>query len=89
MSSVEQASDVDLAIIAQARSEWGACLLQLGRLAEAEEPLLQAYRTFRPSGEAPATVLARTALRHLIELYRAQDRPEEAAKYRRLLEKRR
>ena len=85
-SSLQQSPEVDPAWIADARSEWGACLVHLGRYAEAEEPLLQAYQTFRPSGEAPARVLARTTLNRLHGLYLAWNMPDEAAKYRLLLE---
>ena len=86
LSDLQQAPEADPALIADLRSELGACLVQLGRYAEAEELLLQAYRTFRPAGEAQAEVLARMTLSRLHALYLAWNRPDEATKYRWLLE---
>jgi hypothetical protein len=72
--------------IAEARSDWGACLTQIGLYEEAEQALLGAYQVYRPGGEAPAKISARKTLTHLVELYRAWSKPEELARYRSLLE---
>ena len=82
LNDLQQVPEIDPALIAELRGELGVCLAQLGRHAEAEEPLLQAYQTFRPAGEAPAEVLARTTLRRLMVLYQGLNRPDEATKYR-------
>ena len=72
--------------IAESQVEWGACLVQLGRYAEAEGFLLEAYRVFRSDGVAPAEAMARTSLRRLIALYEGWNKPARAAEYRSLLE---
>jgi tetratricopeptide (TPR) repeat protein len=71
--------------IAESQVEWGACLVQLGRYAEAEGLLLEAYRVFRSDGVAPAEATARTSLRRLIALYEGWNKPARAAEYRSLL----
>jgi hypothetical protein len=74
--------------IAEVKGEWGTCLVQLGRHAEAEAPLLEAYETFRPGGEAPMKTMARVSLKRLVTLYESWNNPARAAEYRSLLEQR-
>ena len=70
--------------IAEAQGEWGACLVQLGRHAEAEDHLLEAYETFRPAGEAPMETMARMNLKRLVALYESWNKPARAAEFRSL-----
>ncbi len=87
LHKLESDPTADPAWVAEARSDWGSCLAHLGRYAEAEEALLSAYQLYRPGGEAPAQVSARKALKHLVELYRVWNKPEQLARYRSLLER--
>jgi hypothetical protein len=86
LEKLEADPSADPVWVAEARSDWGACLVQLGRHAEAEQALLLAYRVFRPDGAAPAQVTERATVKRLVELYQAWNKPEEAARYRALLE---
>jgi tetratricopeptide (TPR) repeat protein/predicted Ser/Thr protein kinase len=63
----------------------GYSLALQGRYAEAEQLLLQAYRDLGKRTDYWSGKEKRETLRHLVELYRKQGRPAEAAKYRRLL----
>jgi hypothetical protein len=76
----------DLSLIAESQGELGACLVQLGRYAEAEELLLEAHRTIRPSGPAPSKSMARANLERIIALYDRWKKPLRAAEFRSLLE---
>ena len=71
--------------IAESQGELGACLLRLGRHAEAEGLLLAAHESFRPDGSTPARALARLSLIRLVELYEGWNRPQRSAEYRGLL----
>jgi tetratricopeptide (TPR) repeat protein len=84
---LEKDPESDPAWVADVRSDWGACMVQLGFYAEAEDALLRAYKVFSPDGEAPGRVSARTALKRLTELYRAWNKPELLARYQSLLER--
>lgn len=64
----------------------GECLLRLGRHAEAEEPLAEAYASLRENAGSDESVGSdeplHEALRRLLELYQAQGRETEAERYR-------
>ena len=62
--------------------------MQLGRHAEAEEPLLQAYGAFRPGGAVASDAMTRKSLKRLIALYEGWNKPAQVAEYRSLLGKR-
>jgi eukaryotic-like serine/threonine-protein kinase len=69
---------------AQARALLGTCLVELGRLPEAEETLLASHASFGATTESnPASVVP--SLEGLVRLYQALGRPDEEARYRRLL----
>ena len=71
--------------LADAESLFGVWLAQSGRYREAEERLVAGYRTIRDlRGESSAD--ARIALRRLVDLYSAWNRPDQAAAYRALLD---
>jgi hypothetical protein len=86
LTELESDPAADPVWVAEAQSDLGSCLVQLGRYAEAEQALLAAYQVFRPGGKAPARVSGRQTLKHLVELYGAWNRPEQEARYRSLLE---
>jgi tetratricopeptide (TPR) repeat protein len=64
--------------------EYGSCLADLGRYEDAEAYLLGAYQNLVNTTGA-ADVRTIYALNHVVELYEAWGKPEEAARYRRLL----
>ena len=67
------------------RRELGYALALQARYREAEPLLLEAYRDLGKQGDYWAEKEKRAALGRLVELYRMESRPDEAAKYRRLL----
>lgn len=67
-----------------AESVRGACLVGLGRHAEAEPLLLESYPVLEAERGADS-VYARDALRRIVELYQAWGRPEKAEAYRILM----
>jgi tetratricopeptide (TPR) repeat protein len=66
------------------RHHHGACLVELGRYEEAEEPLLASYHGLHA---VPGQVMEerKEVLQCLVKLYEAWDKPKEAARYRGLL----
>jgi serine/threonine-protein kinase len=66
--------------IADSESALGGCLVTLGRFAEAESLLIQGYQTLEAS-RGHEDHLTQTAIQHLIKLYRAWGKPEQAARY--------
>jgi eukaryotic-like serine/threonine-protein kinase len=69
---------------ALSRARVGTCLVELGRLKEAEELLLASYASFLGASENNAASIV-PALEGLVRLYEVLGRPEEEARYRRLL----
>jgi non-specific serine/threonine protein kinase/serine/threonine-protein kinase len=70
--------------LAQIESDLGQCLTALGRFEESERLLTGSYRILQAArGERYATTQA--AVNGLVSLYAAWGRPDEAARYRRLL----
>ena len=65
-------------------SRWGPCLVELGRYADAEAPLLEAYRRLTESGQAQAPAMA-GVLDGLVKVYERTNRPDEAARWRQQL----
>jgi tetratricopeptide (TPR) repeat protein/predicted Ser/Thr protein kinase len=66
--------------VAEAESALGACLTRLGKFDEAESLLLASYPILRSKQSAsPST---EEAGRHLVELYEAWGKPDQAAAYR-------
>lgn len=71
-------------LTAESHSNYGACLLKLKRLPQAEEHLLKGYNGLKSSmGDEHART--QKAVSNLIELYTAWGKIDEAAKYRSLL----
>jgi tetratricopeptide (TPR) repeat protein/predicted Ser/Thr protein kinase len=68
-----------------ARRDLGYALALQGRYSEAEPLMIEAYRDLEPRNDYWANKEKRETLRRLVELYRKQGRPGEAAKYQRLL----
>ncbi len=66
--------------IARAQSELGSCLIDLDRLEEAEELLLESLARVR-DGDVMHPVLSRETLTRIIDLYEAWGRPDAAAQY--------
>ncbi|MCP4660578.1 MAG: serine/threonine protein kinase [bacterium] len=71
--------------VAYARSVLGSSLVGLGRYEEAESHLSESYPIL-VEAKRQCTAYPRDAIRRLIDLYDAWDRPEKAAGYRRLRE---
>jgi tetratricopeptide (TPR) repeat protein len=71
---------VDNLARATAQSELGGCLIGLGELPTAEEHLLEAHRTFMTQ-RGQMSEPTRTARDRLARLYRAWDRPLDAARF--------
>jgi tetratricopeptide (TPR) repeat protein len=67
---------------ATAESDLGNYLIRLGDLASAEEYLLRALRAFETQ-RGPSSELAFTARERLTDLYRAWNRPDDAARFAR------
>lgn len=65
--------------------ELAHCLTLLGRTAEAESLLLEAYRRLEQRSDFWSGKERRETLRRLVDLYRETGRAAEAAKYRQLL----
>jgi hypothetical protein len=59
----------------------GPCLVKIGRYADAERPLLEAYRQLDETGQLEHPV-SRAVVRALAEVFNHTNRPEEAAKWR-------
>ena len=66
---------------ANAKSQLGASLTALGRHEEAESLLISGYESMVTVSEAP-TFNVRLALQRIVQLYKAWDKPEEAAVWR-------
>ena len=76
---------------ARFRAYHGICLLELGRLADAEPLLLEAHERLTRAIEGSALLFERdleAVLRSLVDLFERLDRPAEAARYRKLLTER-
>jgi tetratricopeptide (TPR) repeat protein len=71
--------------IAQSRSVLGAVLTEMGRLDEAEDLLLDSFRTI-DAVKQPGDIYAVDSLRRIVAFYEASGRPDEAASYRSLLD---
>lgn len=69
---------------ARAHALWAECLVELGRHAEAEEPLLSAYEVLSSTDSVRPAYLEHV-LSTLIKLYEATDRVDDASKYQDLL----
>ena len=72
--------------LAGSRADYGTCLIQQERYGSAEELLLAAHPVLSAS-LGPEHDRTRKAVTHLVELYEAWGKPEEAAEYRALLPK--
>ena len=66
-------------------SHWGVCLAQLGRYAEAEDPLRHALERLRATQQQRSEHMSRV-LRALADVCDNTDRPDEAARFRAELE---
>ncbi len=66
--------------IQRSRSQLGACLTKLKRYQEAEEQLLPAYAGLKAT-RGEKNDFTRTAVSHLIQLYRSWGKPERAEPY--------
>lgn len=64
--------------------ELGACLTKQGRYREAEQALLESYPLFKEA-YGNKNPLTQIAIRHLVHLYEAWDKPKKATRYRKLL----
>ncbi len=71
-------------MIHRSRSHLGACLIKLKHYDEAEKELLPAYAGLKTARGAE-DALTRNAVSHLIALYEAWGKPDQAAPYRNLL----
>ncbi len=71
----------DDGLVAAARNVLGACWTARGRYGEAEPVLLESYRILSDDAGESA-IYTRVASRHIVALYEAWGRLEEAAKYR-------
>jgi serine/threonine-protein kinase len=71
--------------IADAESILGASFTGRGRFAEAESLLLKSYPILRDKTGA-SSLYCRRAVQHLVDLYQASGRPDQAAEYQVLLE---
>jgi eukaryotic-like serine/threonine-protein kinase len=84
LSIFQDALGPDHTWTALSRARVGTCLVELGRLKEAEELLLASYASFLGATENNAASIV-PALEGLVRLYEVLGRPEEEARYRRLL----
>jgi hypothetical protein len=70
---------------ARAQRTLGLCLVALGNRVEAEQLLLESYRTLAAATNWYHRTLREHTLHDLVALYQGWGRPAEAAKYRALL----
>ena len=68
-------------LTALSRSHLGDCLTRMGRYAEAEEQLLEAHRVL-DAAVGDGHIRTIRAVRALVDLYEAWDKPDEAAEWR-------
>jgi serine/threonine protein kinase/Tfp pilus assembly protein PilF len=74
-------SQIDAKTAAVVMSRWGPCLVELGRYAEAEAPLLEAHRRLTDTGQSQAPTMG-SVLEALAETCDRTARPDEAAQWR-------
>lgn len=76
----EQVFPADSWMITDSKAKWGNCLAKLKRYEEAETILLESYPILKlePGEDHPAT---KAAIRYIINLYQAWDKPEKVAEY--------
>ena len=70
--------------LAEVIGELGSCLIALHRYDEAEVLLLDAYQIVLAAKGAPQSLIT-DAVRRLVRLYEQRAKPEEAARFARLL----
>jgi serine/threonine protein kinase len=75
------AAHVDAGTAAVCMSRWGPCLAALRRYTEAEQPLREAYRRLRETGQSNGPVMA-GVVRALARVCDETNRPDEAAQLR-------
>jgi tetratricopeptide (TPR) repeat protein len=74
-------TQLDDLTVAVCMSRWGPCLVELGRYAEAEAPLREAYQRLGATEQAKGSLMA-TVIAGLVEVCEHTNRPEEAATWR-------
>ena len=74
-------SQVPAPYVAEAISHYGPCLVKLGRYSEAEQPLREAERRLRQTGQEQTENMQKVVWA-LAEVCNRTDRPDEAAQWR-------